>query len=115
LARAFFGWEAPPAFGLAFDVALHVGTLLAILVYFRREVYAMAAAVPDVFAPDPGPFAALGRLIVIGTLPVVVVAGLFSDLIEEVLRTPGVAAGALAVGAVVMLAAERAAPPSRDE
>ena len=32
LARVFFGWEAPE-FGLAFDVALHVGTLAAIVVY----------------------------------------------------------------------------------
>ena len=34
LARAFFGWD-DRGFGLAFDVATHVGTLLAILVYFR--------------------------------------------------------------------------------
>ena len=115
LARAFFGWEAPPGFGLAFDVALHVGTLAAILIYFRREVGGMAAAVPGVFAREPDPHAALVRQIAVGTLPVVIVALLFNDVIEQVLRTPGVAAGALAVGALVMVAAERTGPRSRDE
>ena len=43
LARVFFGWEVPPAFGLAFDVALHIGTLAAIVVFFRAEIIAMVA------------------------------------------------------------------------
>ena len=37
LARAFFGWDAG-RFGLAFDVACHVGTLLAVVAFFRRDV-----------------------------------------------------------------------------
>ena len=37
LARAFFGFDGDK-FGLAFDVACHVGTLLAVVVYFRREL-----------------------------------------------------------------------------
>ena len=45
LARAFFGWDAD-AFGLAFDVACHVGTLVAVLVYFRRDIVAMVASAP---------------------------------------------------------------------
>ena len=40
LARAFFGWDGDQ-FGLPFDVALHVGTLLAILVYFRDDLLRM--------------------------------------------------------------------------
>ena len=36
LARALFGWDAG-RFGLAFDVACHVGTLLAVVVFFRRD------------------------------------------------------------------------------
>lgn len=38
-----FGWEAP---GLAFDAALHLGTLLAVLVYFRRDFLGLARAIP---------------------------------------------------------------------
>ena len=46
LARAFFGWEIPHAIELPFDVALHVGTLAAIFVFFRVEIAAMIAASP---------------------------------------------------------------------
>ena len=51
LARAFFGWEVPADFGLAFDVALHVGTLAAIVAFFYKEIAAMVAAVPKMFSP----------------------------------------------------------------
>ena len=115
LARAFFGWEMPAAFGLAFDVAVHVGTLAAILVFFRAEILAMVRALPRVLVPQPDPSAMLIRLIVVGTLPVVVVALTFNDLIEEVFRTPAVAAGALAFGAVLMIVAERLGPRTRVE
>lgn len=115
LARAFFGWELEPQFGLAFDVALHVGTLCAILLYFRAEIVAMTASLPQVFARRPGRSAALLRMIVIGTVPVVMVALAFNDVIEQTLRTPAVAAAALTVGAVLMLAAERLGPRTRAE
>ena len=115
LARAFFGWELPPEFALAFDVALHVGTLAAIMAFFRVELVGMVRALPGAFAAVPDPPAMLIRLIVIGTLPVVVVALAFDDVIENVLRTPAVAAGALAFGAVLMLVAERLGPRTRDE
>jgi undecaprenyl-diphosphatase len=115
LARAFFGWEIPADFGLAFDVALHVGTLAAIVAYFYREILAMVAAVPGLWSADPDPSARLAQRIVVGTLPVVVIGLLFNDFIEERLRTPAVAAVALAVGAAVMMAAERLGERRRDE
>jgi undecaprenyl-diphosphatase len=115
LARAFFGWEMPPEFGLAFDVAVHVGTLAAILAYFRVEIVNMLRALPRVLAPQPDPSARLIRMIVVGTLPVVVVVLLFNDVIENVLRTPAVAAGALAFGAILMLIVERLGPRIRAE
>ncbi|HSC29502.1 MAG TPA: undecaprenyl-diphosphate phosphatase [Vicinamibacterales bacterium] len=115
LARAFFGWEAPPDFGLAFDVALHVGTLCAILAFFRSEVAAMTAALPSALSAGPGSAGRLVQLIAAGTVPVVVVGLLFADVIERTLRTPGVAGGALAIGAVAMLAAERLGPRTRAE
>ena len=115
LARAFFGWELPPAFGLAFDVAVHVGTLAAIMAFFRAEIVGMARSLPGVFAAQPSPSAQLLRQIAIGTIPVVIIALAFSDFIEQVLRTPAVAAGALAFGAVLMLAAERLGPRSLAE
>jgi undecaprenyl-diphosphatase len=115
LARAFFGWEIPPEFGLAFDVALHLGTLAAILAFFWREVAAMAAALPAALSREPGVYGRLVRYVVVGTIPAVIVGLLFNDIIERVLRTPAVAASALAVGAIVMFAAERTGLRTRDE
>lgn len=115
LARAFFGWELDPEFALAFDVALHVGTLCAILLYFRREIVAMTVSLPRIFAPRPEAPAKLLRMIVIGTVPVVALALAFNDVIEQKLRTPAVAAAALTVGAVLMLVAERLGPRTRSE
>jgi undecaprenyl-diphosphatase len=106
LARVFFGWEAPE-FGLAFDVAVHVGTLAAILAFFRADVAQMIVALPTTFSPRAGLHGRLARLIAIGTVPAVIVGVLFDDFIEAVLRTPHVAAATLAGGALVMLAAER--------
>lgn len=115
LARTFFGWEVPPEFGLAFDVALHVGTLAAIVVFFRSDIAGMIGSLPSALSSDASPPARLARLIVIGTVPIVVVAVAFNDYIEQVLRTPAVAAGALTVGAVAMLVAERLGPRVRTE
>jgi undecaprenyl-diphosphatase len=115
LARAFFGWELPPEFGLAFDVALHVGTLSAILAFFRAEIIGMTRSLPNLFASNPTAPVVLMRLIAIGTIPVVIVGLAFNDFIEQVLRTPAVAAGALAFGAVLMLAAERTGVRTRTE
>lgn len=115
LARAFFGWEAPPELGLAFDVALHVGTLMAILLYFRTDVVAMVRAVPTAWTASPPDAGRLVQLIAVGTVPIVIVGSLFTDTVEAVVRTPAVAAGALAVGAVAMLVAERLGSRTRSE
>jgi undecaprenyl-diphosphatase len=134
LARAFFGFDGDK-FGLSFDVACHVGTLIAVLVYFREDVARMIAAVPralgigrpeagrvgragagrvvEVAVADPAPH--LIWLLVVGTIPAVVVGLLFGKAIEEHLRTPAVAATMLAAGAIVMMAAERVGRKTRDE
>ncbi|MEO8078125.1 MAG: undecaprenyl-diphosphate phosphatase [Acidobacteriota bacterium] len=112
LARAFFGWDAD-IFGLPFDVALHVGTLVAVLAYFRKDVIEMIVAAPGLITATSGP-AKLARLIVIGTIPMVIIGVLFADWFEAHLRTPAVIAVTLVIGAVAMLAAERIGSQTRD-
>src|SRR3712207_3684363 len=93
------GWQTP---GLAFDVALHMGTLAALLLYFRREILAI---VLGVFGRGPADTALARRLavfIVIGTIPVAVVGLLAQDLIGNELRTPLVAIGFLLVTALLL-------------
>jgi undecaprenyl-diphosphatase len=106
LARAFFGWNVDEgAFGLAFDVALHVGTLVAIVLYFRDEILAMIAAAPRALTARDGP-GKTARLIVIGTIPVVIVGVTAANWMEAHLRTPLVIAITLAIGGLWLLAAE---------
>lgn len=112
LARAFFGWDAG-RFGLAFDVACHVGTLLAVAAYFRRDVIDMLAAAPSALDRRTGGPARLVRLVVVGTVPIVVVALVWGDWLES-LRSPAVVGAALVVGAVGLLAAERVGAKTRE-
>jgi undecaprenyl-diphosphatase len=108
LARAFFGWNGEQ-FGMTFDVACHVGTLLAVVVYFWSDILSMIRALPrvgTVFGPDPDRSAWMALLIVVGTVPAVVVGLLLKD-VEARLRTPLVAATTLALVALVFFAVER--------
>ncbi len=87
-----FGWESP---GLAFDAALHLGTLIAIFVYFWREILAMIKAIPIVFhkrtallrstgeQDEQTFFARLGLLIVIGSIPGGVIGLLAQSRIDD--------------------------------
>ena len=115
LARAFFGWETPAELGLAFDVALHVGTLAAIVTFFRSEVTAMVRSAPLALSTTPNEAGRLAQMIVLGTLPIVAVGLLMNDRVEAALRQPAVAASALAVGAAAMLIAERLGERTRNE
>jgi undecaprenyl-diphosphatase len=114
LARAFFGWDSDQ-FGLAFDVACHVGTLVAVLIYFRREIGAMVASLPRLFNPAMDQDAHLIWLIAVATIPAVVVGLLFKHRIEDHLRTPAVAAVTLALGAVGFFVAERSGSKTRSD
>ena len=115
LVRAFFGWDAD-ALGLPFDVACHVGTLLAVMAFFARDIAGMVRAVPRALSAAPGSEGRRLWLIVVGTLPIVVVGGfVWNDAIEASTRTPVVAATALALGAVLLLAVERMGPRASGE
>jgi undecaprenyl-diphosphatase len=80
------GWEDQ---GLAFDVAVHVGTLIAITVYFRKELSGIISGwFCSVFKRQHTQDSRLAWLIIIGTIPVGL-AGLFlNDIIAIYLRSP---------------------------
>lgn len=97
------GW--PPA-GLAFDVSLHIGTLLALLWYFRTEWIRLAAGgVTLLKARRPVDDASRQALfIIIATIPAGLAGLLLEDLAESVFRAPIVTAIALIVmGALLWL------------
>jgi undecaprenyl-diphosphatase len=109
----FLGWTDQ---GLAFDVAVHVGTLIAVVAYFRVQLITMTRAWFGSFAG--GGMTSDARLawcIVVGTVPVGIVGLLFSDLIEKMLRNPLFVAGTLTVFGLLMWAADLLGARRRDE
>jgi undecaprenyl-diphosphatase len=111
LGRAALGWGEEP-FGLVFDVATHIGTLVATILYFREDLLAMTLAVPRLFTDAPE--ARLMRLVALGTVPVILVGLLFSDWIEAHARLPAVTIVTLSVGALGLLLVERLGPRPRN-
>lgn len=82
LASKVFSW---PDQGLVFDVATHLGTLLAALVYFRKELWQMG--VPWL-GKGKGDEASrkLGQTLLVASIPAIVVGGLLHGWVETVLR-----------------------------
>ena len=81
--------------GLAFDVAVHIGTLTAVVAYFRHDVNRLLLAwIKSCATRQLDADATLAWLVVLSTLPVVVAGLLFHDFIETSLRSPLVIAAA---------------------
>jgi undecaprenyl-diphosphatase len=104
---AFCGWDDP---GAAFTAVVQLGTMTAVLVYFRRELWKIGAAwTRSVLARERAPHdpdARLGWYIVLGTIPIAVLGLAFKDPIEHQFRTLELVGSALFVFSFVMLRAE---------
>lgn len=113
LAPHFLGWTDQ---GLAFDVAVHVGTLFAVVAYFRKQLFAMTRAwFGSLAGCGMTADARLAWCVVIGTIPVGIVGLLFNDLIEQMLRNPLFVAGTLSVFGLLMWLGDRFGRQQRDE
>jgi undecaprenyl-diphosphatase len=97
------------SFNKTFDVALHAGTLVAVISYFRRELWRMAAGVLTTLRTRRIETSdeRLGWAIVIGTIPAVIVGGLGEDYIDEHLGEPWMIAILLIVFGLVLGIADR--------
>ena len=112
LAPVLFGWTDP---GLAFDVALHLGTLAAVLWYFRKEWIALAIAAWRIVAQRAVRTDEERRVVflIIATVPGAIGGLLLEDLAETVFRTPALTAVMLIVAGIILWAADRFAPHDR--
>ena len=99
---------------LTFDVALHLGTAMAVLGYFWREWLEMAGALLGRMRPawvpsNPGSIydSRFLILLVVGSLPAAIVGLPLEQWVEDKVRSPEVVGVMLALFAVVLLVAER--------
>lgn len=101
--------------GLPFDVALHMGTLMAILVYFRSDFFAMAGGLIGKQIPPAGSpnMRTLFLLICLATVPGVAAGLLFGDLVETSFRNPLLVAATLSGAGVLLLLADKTAARTR--
>lgn len=95
LVPALTGW---PDQGLAFDVALHIGSLSAVVIYFRRDLYGMAGSwIRSLIDRRLDADARLAWAVLLGTIPVGLAGLAAKDIVETHLRSPVVLAFGLIV------------------
>jgi undecaprenyl-diphosphatase len=97
-------------FGLRFDAAIHLGTLAAVLVYFRATLFGLLLAWLDSLrrrrwaASDD---ARLAWLLLIGTLPAAAIGYFIEGTVEDTFRSPALVATMLIVFSLPLVLAER--------
>ncbi len=97
-----FGWGDP---GAAFTAVVQIGTELAVLIYFRKDIWRIASAwVQSLYKPElRGTLdSRMGWYVIVGSLPIVVLGILLKDVIENDFRNLWVI-GAMLVGFGVIL------------
>jgi undecaprenyl-diphosphatase len=102
-------------FNKTFDVALHAGTLVAVVAYFRRELGSMAHGVSVSLATRTVDTVAqrIGWVVIVGTIPAVIVGGVGEDWIDDNLGEPWMIAVLLIAFGLVLAVADRL-PQRRD-
>jgi undecaprenyl-diphosphatase len=119
LARWLFNWHLSEDAALRFDVALHMGTLLALLIYFWRDWLRLAGAMLVGFAmrlrrssrvrsADACRDERLAWLLAAATVPAAIVGVVGEHYIEQTLRRPMLVAILLIAVGVLLLVADRA-------
>ena len=98
------GWEHP---GVAFDIAMHLGTTAAVVVYFWRELFAMGRGLLGGRDEDSRIYRRLAILVVVASVPVGLVGVFLEEQVGEVFEEPLVVAGLLLVTAALLVLAER--------
>jgi undecaprenyl-diphosphatase len=103
----WFGWGDP---GAAFTAVIQIGTELAVLIYFRKDIWRIASAwVRAVYDPSwrGHEDARMGWYVIIGSMPIVILGVLLKDVIEEDFRNLWIIGTTLIVLGVILGLADR--------
>lgn len=101
------GFKQP---SLLFDIMLHVGTLGAALIYFRRDLKQILISVFSGKSQSGAETISgrkLGLMVIIGSVPTAVIGVVFKDIFESFFNKPELAAGMLLITAVMLWGADR--------
>src|SRR5215212_10046045 len=114
LAQYFLGLD-PATFGLSFDAAIHLGTLLAVVSFFRRDLLRLSRALLDSLPrPDlADDYQRLAYLVLAATVPAAIIGFLFEGFFETAVRSPWVVVFNLVLVGVLFLVGEDVGSSSR--
>ncbi len=109
-----FGWGDP---GAAFTAVIQIGTELAVLIYFRKDIWRIGSTwLRSLFQPEfRGHIdARMGWYVIVGSMPIVVLGILLKDVIEQDFRNLWIIGTMLIVLGVVLGIADRTAKQDRE-
>ena len=100
---AVLGWDEP---SLTFDVLLHLGTLAAVVIYFRHELIGLALGVLG-RGIDPAAARRMTLYLAVGTIPAAVAGLAFGGFFERLFESPYTTCAELVATALLLLGMER--------
>jgi undecaprenyl-diphosphatase len=100
-AEKILGTKASAA--ITFEVMLHLGTLVAVLIYFRSKIWQMINGLFPPYNPEKRPFLKNVYIIVLATIPAAVLGLLFKDTVEAAFNSAVLSGALLVVTGLVLL------------
>jgi undecaprenyl-diphosphatase len=113
----FLGWHIPADQVFPFDVLVQVGTLMAVIIYFRKDLYLIVKAmIASLFKGKPFEMGVnrLGWLLILASIPAGVAGLLLKDSVEKSFQSPLVTGLFLFGTAILLVAAESFKRSDRD-
>ncbi|MBN2256710.1 MAG: undecaprenyl-diphosphatase UppP [Anaerolineaceae bacterium] len=117
LVPTILGWNIPADFNFIFDVIVQMGTLIAVIIFFWKDIIEIMSAVfRSIQAKPPfkDPQARLGWLVVLATIPAGIIGLLIKPLVESAFDSPTITASMLILTAVILFISERIGNKSRE-
>jgi undecaprenyl-diphosphatase len=105
-----FGWEIPADHAWVFNVLIQVGTLVAVIIYFWKDLLTIAVAFLEGLRrrqPFTTPESRLGWYLILATIPASLFGLVLKDAVEAAFDSPRATAAALLLTAALLLVAER--------
>jgi undecaprenyl-diphosphatase len=109
ITKYLLGWNIPNQEAFIFDVIIHLGTLIAVVIYFWKDIWKIIRAVVTGIIerqPFKDDSSRLGWIIILATIPAVVVGVLFKSQVEQAFSKPIYSAIFLLVTALFLVLAE---------